>query len=242
MKGLIVTGDPELKNRLKLIIKRDNIKIDVSMDGYTCLQRVKNENFDFIIISSDISDIDGVTLCKTINFNDKKYNYPIIFFIGENLKQKQRNLILESGANDCMDRSFDNKEFTLRLKNHLNMKKKFINISMESKNGQNTISSKIKYANLTIDPKKIQIVERDGRPNRVPQKEYELLKYFILNKGKVLSRESIRKKVWKVEKTHKADRRVDICVCRLKKRFAILNSTLSSIRGIGYSLKDIVNI
>ena len=66
--------------------------------------------------------------------------------------------------------------------------------------------------------------------------EFEVLHYFIINKGLLLTRINILDNVWK-ENLDISDKAVDQCLKRLRKKLPILNDNLISKRGFGYILK-----
>lgn len=66
--------------------------------------------------------------------------------------------------------------------------------------------------------------------------EFEVLHYFIINKGLLLTRVNILDNVWK-ENLDISDKAVDQCLKRLRKKLPILNDNLVSKRGFGYILK-----
>ena len=66
--------------------------------------------------------------------------------------------------------------------------------------------------------------------------EFEILHYFIINRGLLLTRVNILDNVWK-ENLDVSDKAVDQCLKRLRKKLPILNDNLISKRGFGYILK-----
>jgi DNA-binding response OmpR family regulator len=78
----------------------------------------------------------------------------------------------------------------------------------------------------------------NGKVVAVSPKEISLITYFIMNKGKILSRQQIMDYVWGADYIEGTDRVVDKTIWRLKTKFDILKDGIKTVKGIGYKLSE----
>jgi len=92
----------------------------------------------------------------------------------------------------------------------------------------------IKIGDLVIDPEKYLVLVH-GRPVDLTLKEYELLRFFAANRGRVFSRPEILSRVWGGEYLG-GERTVDVHVRRLRAKLTAMADRLVTVHGIGYRL------
>ena len=134
---------------------------------------------------------------------------------------------LDSGANDYMTKPFEIEELLARIRTQL--KERGTNGSAELE--------EIKLGNIIVRPSTRE-VSIEGENMHLTQKEYDLFHYLLSNKNQVLSREQIIEAVWGYD--HFGDTNtVDVYVRYLRKKIDRGDpSVISSVRGIGYMIKD----
>lgn len=136
---------------------------------------------------------------------------------------------LDSGANDYMTKPFEIEELLARIRVHLK-EKSTLKVQNEDDN-----ASTYRYISIYKSRREVYI---DKEPINLTQKEYDLLIYFLKNKNQVLTREQIIEAVWGYD--YYGDTNViDVYVRYLRKKLDIdTESIITSVRGIGYILKD----
>ncbi|MGM0507963.1 MAG: response regulator transcription factor [Fusobacteriota bacterium] len=234
MKALVVEDHDSLKTLLKVILESKGIKTDGVENGTEFFKKVNRKKYDIIILDINLPDIDGITLCEILNSNKKKYNNPIIFMLTAETDQDKINETLKLGVSDYITKPFDKNEFVLRLFNHIRIRKE----AKESLNNDNSKSNdkKITYKDLVLYPHQHTLVKGHETID-MTSIEYKILHLLIKNKSQVLTRQSILQEVWGSDKLNITDRVVDVNICRLKKKIESLNKDLSTVWGIGYTLK-----
>lgn len=142
---------------------------------------------------------------------------PIIFMSARD-QEFDRIIGLEKGSDDYITKPFNIKEVVLRINNLI--KRSYGD------------PSKIKMDGYNIDLEKRRVFCQDEEII-LTTKEYDLLVYFIVNKGLAISREQVLNKVWD-ENYFGSDRVVDDTLRRLRKKMPEIN--VRTIYGFGYRL------
>ena len=222
IKLLIVEDSEETVDLIKLILSNEtDIKIlDASTikDG---MNLVKKDIFDIILLNISLPDGNGTYICEQVRKSPELYGKPFIIALTADTSQKSVNKNLELGCDDYIKKPFDTQELLIRLR-------KFIKRLPQSK-------EIISYENIKLFlTNKTAIYNEDLI--ELSKNEFEILHYFIINRGLLLTRVNILDNVWK-ENLDVSDKAVDQCLKRLRKKLPILNDNLISKRGFGYILK-----
>ena len=222
IKLLIIEDSEETVDLIKLILCNEtDIKIsDVNTikDGMSLL---KKDIFDIILLDLSLPDGNGTYICEQVRKSPELYGKPFIIALTADTSQKSANKNLELGCDDYIKKPFDTQELLIRLR-------KFIKRLPQSK-------EIISYENIKLFlTNKTAIYNEDLI--ELSKNEFEILHYFIINRGLLLTRVNILDNVWK-ENLDVSDKAVDQCLKRLRKKLPILNDNLISKRGFGYILK-----
>lgn len=149
---------------------------------------------------------------------ERKPDMPIIFMSARD-QEFDRIIGLEKGSDDYITKPFNMKELILRVHNVL-------------KRVYKDNPHMIELDGYRIDDTKRKVLENDHEIE-LTTKEYELLIYFVKNKGIAISREQVLLKVWD-ENYFGSDRVVDDTLRRLRKKMPHIN--IKTIYGYGYRL------
>ena len=222
IKLLIIEDSEETVDLIKLILCNEtDIKIsDVNTikDGMSLL---KKDIFDIILLDLSLPDGNGTYICEQVRKSPELYGKPFIIAVTADTSHKSVNKNLQLGCDDYIKKPFDTQELLIRLR-------KFIKRLPQSK-------EIISYENIKLFlTNKTAIYNEDLI--ELSKNEFEVLYYFIINKGLLLTRVNILDNVWK-ENLDISDKAVDQCLKRLRKKLPILNDNLISKRGFGYILK-----
>lgn len=147
-----------------------------------------------------------------------KPDMPVVFMSARD-QEFDRIIGLEKGSDEYITKPFNTKELVLRIGNIL---------KRVYKNNQELTE----VDSYLIDETKRKVTA-DGKEIELTTKEYELLLYFVKNKGLAISREQVLTKVWD-ENYFGSDRVVDDTLRRLRKKMPNIN--IKTIYGFGYRL------
>jgi DNA-binding NtrC family response regulator len=117
---LVAEDSTSVRNYEKFILELLNLRVIEAKDGKEALNRLKEEKVDFIITDLEMPNIDGLNLIKEVRQNYDMDKLPILVVSGEESMYKTIK-VLKLGANDFIKKPFLKEEFTIRVKNILDM-------------------------------------------------------------------------------------------------------------------------
>lgn len=222
IKLLIIEDSEETVDLIRLILSNESdIKIFDTNSIKDSINLIKKDIFDIILLDLSLPDGNGTYVCEQVRKFPELYGKPFIIALTADTSQESVNRNLELGCDDYIKKPFDTEELLIRLK-------KFIKRLPQNK-------EVIIYENIKLFLSNKTVIYNDEFID-LSKNEFELLYYFIINKGLLLTRINILDNVWK-ENLDISDKAVDQCLKRLRKKLPILNENLISKRGFGYILK-----
>lgn len=226
-KILVCDDEAAIANIVKYNLEREKYEVEVAYDGEECLKILENNDFGLIILDVMMPKLDGFSTLREIR---KTNNIPVIMLTAKE-DEVDKILGLELGADDYVVKPFSMRELIARVKANLRRR----DFEAEDKSQVKEENEIIEENDLRIDLAKYEVKKR-GKVVELTLREYELLKFLVLNKGQVFSREELLEKVWGYE--YYGDiRTVDVTVRRLREKIEDKNKEFKyiiTIRGVGY--------
>lgn len=214
-----VEDEPNLANLVCKYLNSEGFEVTHITTGEEALEKI-NENYDLWILDIMLpGGLNGYDLIKKIRTIYPKM--PVIFTSARD-QDIDRIMGLELGSDDYISKPFSIRELMLRIKNLLN--RVYSNIDL--------VGHIIEYNDYKLDFDK-RIVTENGKNLNLTAKEYDLLIFFVKNKGKAFSRDQILNAVWGQE-YFGSDRVVDDLMRRLRQKLP--NLSVETIYGYGYRL------
>ena len=227
-KILICEDDKEIMEMLDMVLSFEGFSLTFATTGMECKELLSKENFDLILLDLRLPDIDGEYLCKHICTS---YGIPVIIVSAkDNVSTKV--LCFEYGAEDYLVKPFDTMELIARIKRVLKRKTA----------GQHQLADKeqvIKWQGLEVN-KSERTVYKEGKEISLTPREYDLLLFFIENRGKTFEREEIIEKIWGKQSLYKWSRALDVHINHLRKKIEKNPSKpelIQTVPGVGYRAK-----
>lgn len=179
MRLLLIEDDQDIARSVSLALKEANYVVDTAEDGENGLFQVRTNNYDLLILDYNLPRLSGREILKAIR--DEKINIPILVTTVHS-DVVDRVDLLNLGADDYLTKPFVLSELLARIKAILRRPEK--------------IQSRVLTLNgLELDSDKFIVTKNDQRIF-LSSKEFALLEYLLLNKGRVLSRQEIMEHVW----------------------------------------------
>jgi DNA-binding response OmpR family regulator len=222
MKVLVAEDDRDFGNILTQYITISGFDVTLARDGKEAWELFNKGKFDICVLDVMMPEMDGFTLAEKIK--EVQPDVPVIFLTAKSLKE---DIVrgLKIGADDYITKPFDPEVLILRLNNILKR-------AYSSSNDEFKISQTIlKYNTLEL--------LSGNTKEKLTLKEAQLLKYFIINKNKILAREDILTEIWG-EDDYFLGRSMDVFISRLRKYVSEdKNIDIRTVRGTGFILEEI---
>lgn len=185
MKILIVEDNEEIAMVEKDYLEINGFETEVISDGNKVINRVFSNEFDLILLDLMLPNKNGYEICKEIR---DKIDIPILMVTAKNESiDKIRGLGL--GADDYIAKPFDPAELVARVKSHINRYKRL------KSNSQNEKNEILEIGNLKIMMQNWTVYKGDEEI-KLPNREFEILKFLASNPNIVFSKEQIFEKIW----------------------------------------------
>lgn len=218
MKILIVDDEVLIRKVIKEYCILENYEVVEAENGIDAIEKIKHDNIDLIVLDVMMPKLDGLSAFKEIK---KIKNIPTIVLSARS-EEFDKLTGFELGIDDYVTKPFSPKELMARIKAVL-------------KRSKNIKDSYI-YEDLKIDTLG-RVVTIDNKEVKLTPKEYELLNYFIENKGIALSREQLLTKVWGYN-FFGDDRTVDTHIKMLRNNLGKYRNLIVTVRGVGYKYNE----
>lgn len=222
-KILVVDDEVHIVELIKYNLENNGYRVLTAYNGRDALKAADENEIDLIILDLMLPEIDGLDICKTLKRKDNTSDIPIIMLTAKG-EEFDKILGLELGADDYITKPFSVKELIARIKVILRR------FSMESRD-----DDIITIDDISINNDKHE-VKKNGEKLDLTFKEFEILKLLVINKGKVLTRDSLLDRVWGYEYPGRT-RTMDVHIRHLRQKLEDDDRNpryIETIRGIGY--------
>ncbi|WP_075527369.1 response regulator transcription factor [Sporosarcina ureilytica] len=228
LKILIVDDEQSIRTLLDYNLTQAGYETLMATEGEEAIRKAENEKPDLILLDLMLPKVDGIEVCKTLR--KRHINIPIIMLTAKS-EELDKVLGLEIGADDYMTKPFSPREVMARVKAVLRR----TTTATDSINNDEVLTS----GPLTIYLEQYEAYLSDRKLEFTP-KEFELLVYFIQNKNRVLSRDTLLSAVWNYD--FAGDTRiVDVHVSHLRDKIEENSRKpmfIKTVRGIGYKFEE----
>jgi two-component system OmpR family response regulator len=229
---LVVEDEKHLGVGIKYNLEAENYRVTLVEDGATALRLVESsaDSIDLIVLDLMLPGMSGYAVCETIR--DSGITLPILMLSARTLAE-DRTRGFNVGANQYMSKPFELDELLSRIKNLLQANGR-PSPDNAPKRIRETISE-IEFGSVKVNFDTHEAFV-DGESVRMTPKELKLLKYFVENEGRVISRNELLSEVWDLPGNLQT-RAVDQFIARLRKIIEPDSSApihLLTIRDAGY--------
>lgn len=218
MNILVVDDEKLIRNVIKDYLENENMTVYEAEDGLEALKKFKEEKIDLVVLDIMMPKMDGFETLKELK---KISDTPIIMLTA--MKEEIDKLhSFDMGVDDYVTKPFSPRELTARVKAVLKR-----NGKIKETYNYKTLEVDYKGRKVTIDKKEIELTP----------KEYEILIYFIDNKGIALSREQLLNVIWGYD-FYGDDRTVDTHIKMLRRSLKEYRDLIKTVRAVGYKYEE----
>jgi DNA-binding response OmpR family regulator len=221
MKVLIAEDDRDFGNILSQYVTISGFEVTLARDGKEAWELFNKDKPDICVFDVMMPEMDGFTLAEKVK--QAHNDMPLIFLTAKSLKE---DIVkgLKLGADDYITKPFDPEVLILRLNNIL--KRVYSSVNDE----YHVSSTVLRFNTLELICGK--------KKDKLTLKEAQLLRYFIINKNKILAREDILTEIWG-EDDYFLGRSMDVFISRLRKYVSDdKNIDIRTVRGTGFILEE----
>ncbi|MGI6366354.1 MAG: response regulator transcription factor [Bacillota bacterium] len=214
MKLLIVEDELSLQGALCKGFNKLGYAVDSASDGEEALELYYSSFYDAIILDLNLPKLDGIDVLREIRKEDSKTK---IIILSARSEVEDKILGLDMGANDYLAKPFHFRELDARVRALL-------------RRDFSVMSPEITVSGLTVDTS-LKKAFYQGREIPLTKKEYGILEYLFINRGSVVSSETLMEHVW--------DSNADLLSNALKVHINSIRKKLpediiKNVRGQGY--------
>lgn len=218
-KILIIEDEKSIQRMIEYDLLQLGYEVEGAVDGFEGYKKASMNTYDLILLDLMLPNMNGMDICKKLR-EEGNNTYIIMLTAVDDEYNKIQGF--DIGADDYVTKPFSPRELTARIKAGLRR--------------QSTIDSNdvLYYNDIKVIQSSYEVFLGNEKID-LTLKEFELLVYLIINKGKALSRDQLLTKLWGF--SYDGDSRVvDVHVFKLREKIDPKAVFLKTVRGIGYKL------
>lgn len=213
---LVVDDEKKIREVIKTYAEFEGHEVVEAVDGIDAIEKVKENDFDVIVMDIMMPRLDGFSSYKEIKIIK---DIPVLMLSARG-EEYDKLFGFEIGIDDYVTKPFSPKELMARLNVIVN------------RNNKTTNNDNLIFQGLKIDLGG-RVVFVDGEKIDLTPKEYDLLVFLVKNENIALSRETLLNKVWGYD-FFGDDRTVDTHIKMLRNSIKDYRKFIVTVRGVGY--------
>ncbi len=217
MRVLVVEDEVDLAGALKRALQEDGLACDVAERGDDALARIAAWPYDLIILDLMLPGTDGLAILERLRRNQKT---PVLVLTARDAVA-DRVRLLDMGADDYMTKPFALEELLARARALV-------------RRAAGTAASLLKVGDVTIDPVRRE-VSRDGRLVSLSPREFAIVHYLSLQRGRVISQPVLYEHVYD-ENDSALSNVIEVHISQIRKKLGA--DFVRTRRGEGYVVAD----
>ncbi len=220
-KILVVEDDEKLRDELEIFLNKNGYKAEGLRKFDNTIEDILKVNPDLLLLDINLPNTDGEYICKEIR---KQSDMPIIIITSRD-SELDELISINYGADHYITKPFNIQILLAKIASLL-----------RRTNMLGEINEKIDAKDFVLNTAK-STIEKEGKSIELTKNEYKILKYFIQNREKIVSREEIMEYLWDDE-SFIDDNTLTVNITRLRNKLAELGlkELIVTKRGQGYML------
>jgi two-component system, OmpR family, response regulator RegX3 len=227
---LVVEDEPTLRETLADQLAREGHHVLTAADGRHALELFRAERPDLVLLDLMLPELSGVEITRILRAES---DVPIVMLTARD-SEIDKVVGLEVGADDYVTKPFSLPELQARLRSHLRRR----DAARTSSSEQPPDQQPTELGRVQVDLAGHRLL-RDGQPQPIKPKAFELLAFLLRHRGQVFTRQQLLAGVWDSDYAGQT-RTVDVHVHSLRR---VVEDDpqhprlLETIRGVGYVLR-----
>jgi DNA-binding response OmpR family regulator len=198
-KILVIEDDLAVQKALRRLFESEDYAVEVTPDGNAGLEAFHSSPPSAVVLDLRLPGLPGYDLCREIK--TKAPSLPVIV-LSAKADVADKVLLLEAGADDYVTKPFSPRELLARVR------------AAVRRNARTVPGELFAFGDVSVDFVKMELT-RNGRPIAMTAQEFKILKFFVQNPGRVVSRPELLTEVWGYQ-NYPSTRTVDNHIWKLR--------------------------
>ena len=220
---LLVEDEEKLSRMVELELRYEGYEVEKAFDGRTGLERALAGDFDLILLDIMLPALSGMEVLRRL----RKERQTPVFLLTARDAVVDKVSGLDAGADDYVTKPFAIEELLARIR-----------AALRKRPAAPAEAPKLTCGALVMDVERHE-VSVSGTPVELTRREFDLLRYLLENKEKVISRESLLDNVWGFDfagETNAVDVYIRFLRSKIDERFGV--KIIHTVRGVGYAARE----
>jgi DNA-binding response OmpR family regulator len=220
---LIVEDEHDIAALIKHTLERaGGVAAQIVNGGHAAVQAAVDRPPDLVILDLNLPGLSGLDICRVLRGKPATSRVPIIMLTART-SEAERVIGLDMGADDYVTKPFSIRELAARVRAVLRRRQAEGTAASTSVYRGESIVADFDAVSVTVN----------GEPVRLTRREFELLRYLVENRNRVLSRDRLLERVWGYDRLIET-RSVDVHVGRLRGKLGSAGRQIETVVGLGY--------
>jgi len=224
-KILLVEDEEKLARMVELELQYEGYAVEKAFDGRSGLEKACTGAYDLVLLDIMLPLMSGIEVLRRLR---RECQTPVIMLTArDTVVDKVTGL--DMGASDYITKPFATEELLARIRAALRKTEGKPEAQNDALLGIGTLRMDVERYTVTVG----------GKPVELTRREFDLLRYLLENKGKVISRETLLDHVWGfdfVGETNAVDVYIRFLRAKIDEHFSI--KLIHTVRGVGYVIRE----
>jgi DNA-binding response OmpR family regulator len=220
---LVVEDERDIADLLKHTLERGgDIVVEIVSSGDAALNAAASEPPELVLLDLNLPGLSGLEVCRALRAKPATRQATIIMLTARS-SESDRVVGLDLGADDYITKPFSTRELTARVRAALRRRQR--------DDVEPAVVYRGKHLMADFDAVDIAV---DGTAVRLTRREFELLRYLVENRNRVIARDRLLERVWGYDRIIET-RSVDVHVGRLRSKLGpVVGKQIETVVGLGY--------
>lgn len=219
---LVVDDEESLTDLVASALRFAGYSVRTESNGFDALRSIKRQTPDLVVLDVNMPELDGFEVCRRIRRDG--LDTPVIFLTARDEIDDKR-VGFRQGGDDYLTKPFSLEELGLRIE------------ALLRRSGGTVESPRLSVADIVLDEEAYQVWKGDEEISLSPT-EFRLLRFLLLNRGRVMSKGQIVDYVWEYDFDGNYGI-VETYISYLRKKLDKGDDSLiQTVRGVGYVIRN----
>ncbi|HEX6465642.1 MAG TPA: response regulator transcription factor [Vicinamibacterales bacterium] len=224
---LVVEDENDIAGLIKHTLERSgDASVEVVARGDEALRSITGRPPDLVILDLNLPVLSGDEVCRILRQRQETRQIPIIMLTART-SESDRVAGLDLGADDYVTKPFSLRELAARVRAVLRRRRASADEARQARYTGKHLVADFDAVAVTVDTKPVKLTRR----------EFELLRFLVENKNRVLSRDRLLERVWGYDRFIET-RSVDVHVGRLRAKLGSAGQQIETVIGLGYRFNE----